>query len=114
MTFRYPAATTGDLVMLRPILILCASLAGISTAAAAIPANPAPSVCHADKIENATGQFIRMTSGQFFQVYPGKGRMDSSVWFPLDRLMLCRLGGNAFQITDLSHKNEQIKALWLQ
>jgi len=67
------------------------------------------SACFNDKIINTNGQSIRMNSGQRFQGYPGSNAT-LSFWLPLDKVKICRLGGNAYEIINLDKKN-QVKAL---
>ncbi len=67
-------------------------------------------VCYNDKMLNTNGLFIRTGSGAIFRSYPGSsGRLGS--WLPLDKISVCRIGGNAVEITNLSRKNQQVKAL---
>jgi hypothetical protein len=66
-------------------------------------------VCHNDQVLNTNGQSIRMASGQIFQAYPGSNST-LSFWTPLDKVKVCRLGGSAYEITNLNRKNE-VKAL---
>jgi hypothetical protein len=68
--------------------------------------------CNPDKILNTDtgGAWIRMASGQYFKVYPGGNRLVVS-WLPLDKVTVCALGGSAVSITNLSEKNQMVKAL---
>jgi len=72
--------------------------------------SPAVSHCHADKISNTRGLGIRLGSGLIYRAFPGTGgRM--SAWLPLDRVTVCRIGGGAVQITNLSKRGQTVKAL---
>ncbi len=65
--------------------------------------------CRGDKILNAAGLLITLRSGQAYNAYPGSQAL-MSMWEPLDKVTVCGIGGSAVQITDLSHKNETVKA----
>lgn len=96
---------------MKRIIIGLFSLA-VAAAPVAAQAQTSNLPCHADKILNTDtgGAWIRMGSGQFFRVYPGGGRLVSS-WLPLDKVTVCAIGGNAVTITNLSKKNQMVKAL---
>jgi len=66
--------------------------------------------CRTDKILNASGPFISLRSGQAYNAYPGS-QSTMSTWEPLDRVTVCGIGGTAVQITNLSQRNEKVKAL---
>jgi hypothetical protein len=68
--------------------------------------------CNPDKILNTDsgGSWIRMGSGQVFNVFPGDNRIVLT-WLPLDKVEVCAIGGNGVKITNLSEKNQVIKAL---
>jgi hypothetical protein len=88
--------------------LFAAAFVGLLAAGAAQAARP----CHADEIAvaDSAGTRISMNSGQYFTVYPGE---DANVkfWEPLDRVTVCELGGSAVRITDLSHRDQSVKAL---
>lgn len=66
--------------------------------------------CWNDKVRNSAGDVLALSSGQVFRVYPGASRI-TSMWLPLDKLTVCPIGGTAVEITNISQKNQQIKAL---
>lgn len=70
----------------------------------------AQSTCRDDKILNTNGRMIRLSSGWVLQGYPGSNATMSS-WLPLDKVVVCPLGGSAYSITDSSQRNSTIKAL---
>jgi hypothetical protein len=76
-------------------------------ALSAAPAQAA--VCHDDAIRNLTtsGTILYMVSGQIFEVYPGQ-ETKAIFWEPLDSLTLCRLGGDAFIITNNAANQKKI------
>jgi hypothetical protein len=76
-------------------------------ALSAAPAHAA--VCHEDAIRNLTtsGTILYLVSGQIFQVYPGQ-ETKAIFWEPLDSLTLCRLGGEAFVITNNNPAQKKI------
>ncbi len=90
------------------ILIAVWLLFGLASAQA--QTNPVTPPCRADKIDNASGRMIRLKSGQIFQGYPGSQRT-TSTWTPLDKVSVCQIGGTAVTITNLSNRNQSIKAL---
>ena len=87
------------------LLLLAAVLLSVASAQA-FAAPP----CYSDKIINTNGMRIRLGSGQVFNGYPGTGRL-TSVWLPLDKVTVCYLGGSAVAITNISRKNQTVKAL---
>jgi hypothetical protein len=68
--------------------------------------------CWQDKISNTNGIQIKLQSGLSYQAYPGSQSKLSS-WLPLDKVQVCRLGGSAVQVTDLSKGGQSVKALRL-
>jgi len=69
--------------------------------------------CRADALSTATGPVLTATSGLKYELFPGNDLRVSGAWLPLDRLRICRLGGNAYEITDLDRKGEQIEGLFV-
>ena len=66
--------------------------------------------CRNDRVSDSNGILIGLSSGLAYQGYPGsQNRL--STWLPRDKVTVCRLGGDAVQITDLSRNSERIKAL---
>lgn len=74
---------------------------------AAAPASAQSSSCFDTRLLNATGATIRLSTGRLYTVAPGKGRMEVTLWQPLDKLRVCPGGGSAARITDLSLKVPQ-------
>ncbi len=66
-------------------------------------AAPVPAHCHAAQLSTVNGAYLYTTMGQRYQIYPGQVWRTAG-WQPLDRLEICRLGGNAYSITDLAAK----------
>jgi hypothetical protein len=90
----------------------CLFALAVAAAPFAAGAQTANLPCNPDKILNTDtgGAWIRMGSGQYFKVYPGDNRLVLN-WLPLDKVEVCAIGGNAVKITNLSEKNQEIKAL---
>jgi hypothetical protein len=76
-------------------------------ALSAAPAHAA--VCHEDAIRDLTtsGNILYLVSGQIFEVYPGQ-EPKAMFWEPLDSLTLCRLGGQAYLITNNDPRQKKI------
>jgi hypothetical protein len=92
------------------ILAIVGLVSALACGHAFAQANANSPVCYNDKMLNTNGLFIRTGSGLVFQAYPGSGAKLSS-WLPLDKISVCRIGGSAVEITNLSRKNQQVKAL---
>jgi hypothetical protein len=87
------------------LLFLLAFDAGCS------PVRPAASVaCHTDTVQTSPGVILPLGSGQTYQVYPTDNTI-SMMWVPLDKLIVCPIGGAGVEITNVSRKNEKIRAL---
>jgi hypothetical protein len=87
-------------------LLVLLSLEGgcsLGTTAAATP-------CHSDRVQTSPGVLLPLSSGQLYQVYPTDNHV-SMLWLPQDRLIVCPIGGGAVAITNLSHKDEKIRAV---
>lgn len=84
------------------------ALAGLALPSLAAAYTKEP--CYKDRIRTSPGILLFLTSGLKYEVYPGDSRISSS-WLPLDRLLVCQIGGAAVEITNLDRRNEQIKAL---
>jgi hypothetical protein len=70
----------------------------------------AQSGCFDAKILNTNGAKIRLSTGWSMQDYPGSNSI-TSLWQPLDKVVVCPLGGAAYSIMDVNQKKETIKAL---
>ncbi len=92
------------------IFVIAGFVSALACGQALAQKNANSPVCYNDKMLNTNGLFIRTGSGAIFRSYPGSsGRLGS--WLPLDKISICRIGGNAVEITNLSRKNQQVKAL---
>jgi hypothetical protein len=89
-----------------PALLLLLSFEGgcsLGTTAASTP-------CHSDRVQTSPGVILPLSSGQLYQVYPTDNRV-SMMWLPQDKLRVCPIGGSAAEITNLSDKNQKIRAV---
>ena len=68
--------------------------------------------CYDGKVRTANGADVSTAAGQEFKIYPGQGP-HTATWMPLDRLSICRDKANAYRLTDLNQKNEQVLGLYL-
>lgn len=66
--------------------------------------------CHRDTVQTSPGIILPLSSGQTYQVYPTDNHISMN-WLPLDRLIVCPIGGGAVEITNISEKGEKIRAL---
>ncbi len=87
------------------VILLVILLTAASTTA------PLAQTCHTDKVSTSPGQLLFTLHGWKFKIFPGGSRITSS-WLPLDRLKICRKGGTAYEITDLSQRNEKVEGLY--
>lgn len=87
------------------MLILPLGLAACSTGrtAAATP-------CHADTVQTSPGLVMDLGSGQTYRVYPTDNHISMN-WLPLDRLIVCPIGGAAVELTNISQKNQKVRAV---
>jgi len=67
--------------------------------------------CHTDSVSTSPGGYLFTTSGQKFKIWQGDTRI-STTWLPLDKLNVCPKGGNAYEITNLSRKGQQVLGLY--
>ena len=92
---------------LKPLLLAACFLAGgapvglAQTTSSMPPAAPS-SNCYMTKMSSSSGAFITLTTGLKYQVVPGAGRAAVMQWLPLDKVQVCRTGGNMYEITNLS------------
>jgi hypothetical protein len=93
-------------------IYMCLFGLAVAVAPFAAGAQTANMPCNSDKILNTDsgGAWVRLASGQYYNVYPGDNRLVLN-WLPLDKVEVCAIGGNAVKITNLSEKNQVIKAL---
>jgi hypothetical protein len=87
-------------------LLLVVSLEGGCSLGRTAAATP----CHSDRVQTSPGVILPLSSGQTYQVYPTDNHI-SMLWLPLDQLTVCPIGGAAVEITNLSKKNERIRAV---
>ncbi len=66
--------------------------------------------CHGDTVQESPGVVLALSSGQTYQVFPADNRI-SMMWLPLDRLSVCPIGGAGVEITNVSERGEQVRAL---
>ncbi len=92
------------------ILVIVGLFSALACGHAFAQDNANPPVCYNDKMLNTNGLFIRTGSGLIYKAYPGSSGTLGS-WLPLDKISICRIGGGAVEITNLSRKNQQVKAL---
>jgi hypothetical protein len=92
------------------IFIMIAFILAIGCVQALAQTDATSTACYNDKLSNTNGSSIRTGSGLIFQAYPGSNAT-LSFWAPLDQIKICRLGGTAVQITNLSKNDQQVKAL---
>ena len=89
-----------------PALLLFLSLEGGCSLGKTAAATP----CHSDRVQTSPGVILPLSSGQTYQVYPTDNHI-SMMWLPQDKLLVCPIGGSAAEITNLSEKNEKIRAV---
>jgi hypothetical protein len=70
----------------------------------------ASSACHADKVRTSPGVFLPVASGLLYQVYPSDNTI-SMLWRPLDKLIICPTGGASVTITNVTEKDETVRAV---
>ncbi len=66
--------------------------------------------CHNDTVQESPGVVLSLSSGQTYQVFPTDNRI-SMAWLPLDKLIVCQIGGSGVQITNISKRGEKVRAL---
>lgn len=66
--------------------------------------------CHNDEVSATSGSIISLNSGWVLKAYPG-ANATISFWQPLDKVVVCPLGGAAYSITNTTRKDEMVKAL---
>jgi hypothetical protein len=88
------------------VLLLLLSLEGGCSLGTTAPATP----CHSDRVQTSPGVILPLSSGQLYQVYPTDNHI-SMMWLPQDKLSVCPIGGSAVEMTNLSEKDETIRAV---
>jgi hypothetical protein len=83
---------------------LALGVAGAQAQAAAAPH------CRDDMVSDTNGVLISLGSGLAYEAYPGSQSI-LSTWMPLDKVTVCRIGGNAVHITNKSKRNQSVNAL---
>lgn len=89
------------------LILLAGLLAGCSHGQTA-----AQAACYADAVQTSPGFFLPMASGRLFQVYPTDNQI-SMAWRPLDKVIVCPIGGSAVEITNTTEKGAKVKAIRL-
>jgi hypothetical protein len=68
--------------------------------------------CYRDTVQTSPGVILPLSSGLVYQVYPTDNHV-SMTWLPLDKLIVCPIGGSAVEMTNISEKGEKVRALRL-
>ena len=97
--------------MKNPVAMLFVFLLSLQTACS-LGQRAADVPCHNDMVETSPGVILPLSSGQTYQVFPTDNHV-SMMWQPLDKLSICPMGGTGVTITDLSDKNEKVRALYI-
>lgn len=92
------------------IFVIVGLVAALACGHAFAQNNASSPVCYNDKVRTTNGSVITTASGQIFKPYTGSSAR-LSFWQPLDKISICRIGGSAVEITNLSRKIQQVKAL---
>ena len=66
--------------------------------------------CHGDRVQTSPGVIFALSSGQTYQVFPTDNRI-SMTWLPLDKLIVCPIGGSGVEITNTTEKGEKVRAI---
>jgi hypothetical protein len=66
--------------------------------------------CHGDTVQTSPGVILPLSSGQTYQVYPTDNHISMN-WLPMDKLIVCPIGGAAVEITNTTKKDEKVRAL---
>jgi hypothetical protein len=66
--------------------------------------------CHSDMVQTSPGVILPLSSGQTYQVFSTDNHL-SMMWRPLDRLVVCPIGGGGVTMTNLSDKNAKVRAV---
>jgi len=101
--------TTEKRLMKRWITASLILLLGFETACS-MGRTAAVTPCHGDTVQTSPGLILPLSSGQTFQVYPTDNHI-SMMWLPMDKLTLCPIGGTGYEITNLSQKDEKVRAV---
>jgi hypothetical protein len=83
-------------------------LLALFVSAASVQAQP----CRPDLVSTSPGIFLFMSSGQTFRIFPTDNHI-SMTWLPMDKLTVCRKAANAYEITNLTRRGEQVEGLYL-
>jgi hypothetical protein len=95
--------------MKHPLAIILILLLSLETACS-LGQRAADVPCHNDMVQTSPGVILPLASGQTYQVFPADNRV-SMMWRPLDRLLVCPIGGGAVTMTNLSDKNAKVRAV---
>jgi hypothetical protein len=66
--------------------------------------------CHRDTVQTSPGLILSLSSSQTYQVFPTDNHI-SMTWLPMDRLIVCPIGGAAVEMTNSTKKGAKIRAL---
>jgi len=91
------------------IRVFCAVWLALGVAGAQAQAS-GKAHCRGDMVSDTSGLLISLNSGLAYEAYPGsEAKLDD--WLPLDKVTVCRIGGDAVHITNASKRNQSIDAL---
>jgi hypothetical protein len=96
-------------IMKRLATIPLILLLGFETACS-VGKTAADTPCHGDTVQTSPGVILPLSSGQTYQVYPTDNRI-SMTWLPMDKLIVCPIGGSAVEITNKTSKDEKVRAV---
>ena len=71
---------------------------------------PTVGPCYGDRVQTSPGVILSLSSGLTYQVFPSDNRI-SMTWLPMDRLIVCPIGGSAVTMTNTTQKGEQVRAV---
>jgi hypothetical protein len=80
-----------------------------SSAACSMGRGAAEAPCHNDRVQTSPGLVLPLASGQIYQVYPTDNHISMN-WRPLDKLLVCPIGGGSVEITNMTEKDEKVSA----
>jgi hypothetical protein len=80
------------------------------TSACSVGRTAANTQCYADTVQTSPGLVMDLGSGQTYHVYPTDNHISMN-WLPLDRLTVCPIGGSAVELTNISQKNQKVRAV---
>jgi hypothetical protein len=88
--------------MKKPMILLAGLSMALTPLQAPLQAMAATPNCVMNKVQNTTGATITLSNGIIYMVYPGRDRVNASLWNPLDKVKVCRGLGGESVITNIS------------